>query len=541
MELLEASLRLNNNIASKYIDGDKEITSLFDYQNVNDQKTFSERSIELTTRKFPREELVAYLLDFHKRYKADEATYNNIYRMKDPRSVVVIGGQQAGLLTGPLYTIHKIISIIKLAKEQEQLLNIPVIPIFWIAGEDHDFNEINHAFVSKDEKVEKRTIAQKHYKKSPVSTIKINKKIAEEWIKEIIGTYGETVHTNSLLEQLFIDLNQSDTYVDFFIRIILRLFPNKGLVLVDSGDEGLRKIGSPFTELIIRQNAELGENVLCGQMSLKEMGYGEPIEMNEENAHLFYLQKGERILLERSNGHFIGKNKECHFDQASLINIARNEPYLLSNNVVTRPLMQEYVFPTLAFISGPGEIAYWSVLKKAFHLFGFKVPPVIPRLMISFVDRKVNQYIKEKGISIELVLKDGASHAKQEWLWEQKPFDIDKVTEETLTGILNVHRPFKELAIEIDPGLQAFAEKNAQILQTQIYLLKQKMEKSILFKNQVELNKFDCIDLCLRPLNTSQERIWNIFYYINLFGFDFIKELIELDFKWNGHHKVVYI
>lgn len=541
MELQDVAQALSNKVASAYIREEDEVASFFDYPNIQNKETYKKRMEELGNRQFPRQELVDYLLTFHKKFDVSDKTITNINRMLDSKSVVVIGGQQAGLLTGPLYSIHKIISILTFAKEQEKLLNVPVLPVFWVAGEDHDFAEINHTYVLHDGRVDKRAIKQKHYKKSPASQLIIDQNNAEDWIREIVSSFGETSYTNDILNHLYDDLRKSVTYVDFFINIVFRLFKEHGLIVVDSGDAGFRKIGSPFMETIIRKNSELGEKVLCGQLTLKELGYGQPIEINEHNAHLFLIQDGERILLERSKTQFVGKNNECQFENSALLELNHKQPELFSNNVATRPLMQEYVFPTLAFISGPGEIAYWAALKKAFHLFGFKVPPVIPRLMISIVDRKTEKYVKELGLDIAEVIKSGCQKEKEEWLKKQQPFPIDHMAEETITRILNVHQPFKELAIQVDPHLKDLAEKNAELIASQIYYLKQKMEKTIRFQHKVELDKFDHVHYALKPLNAPQERIWNIFYYLNLYGYQMIDEMLELNYQWNNHHKVITI
>ncbi len=93
-----------------------------------------------------RDKLTEALTEMNKEWDAPESTYKAIERLKEENSAVVIGGQQAGLLTGPLYTINKVLSVIQFAKQQESKLNVPIIPVFWIAGEDHDFDEINHVF-----------------------------------------------------------------------------------------------------------------------------------------------------------------------------------------------------------------------------------------------------------------------------------------------------------------------------------------------------------------------------------------------------------
>src|SRR5699024_12707310 len=113
---------------------------------------------------------------------APDATIAQIERLRDERSVVVIGGQQAGLLTGPLYTIHKIVSIIKYAKEQEAKLNIPVIPVFWIAGEDHDYADINHVYTTENGNLTKQKIAQQAWKHITISNLSLNYSLHKKWI-----------------------------------------------------------------------------------------------------------------------------------------------------------------------------------------------------------------------------------------------------------------------------------------------------------------------------------------------------------------------
>src|SRR5699024_1742087 len=169
-------------------------------------------------------------------------------------SVVVIGGQQAGLLTGPMYTINKIMSIIQLAKQQENKYNIPVLPVFWIAGEDHDFDEINHIHMPAATGMKKHTIHQQTSKKTPISELLIDHSAARRWLDELFEQLYETAHTKSLYNMLQMCLEQAQSYVDFFARIIHQLFDEEGLILVDSADVSLRSLESDyFTQLIDKQ------------------------------------------------------------------------------------------------------------------------------------------------------------------------------------------------------------------------------------------------------------------------------------------------
>src|SRR5690625_4916666 len=151
----------------------RSVMKFFDYHPF---ESVDERVEELSNRSFKREELAAILAERNTAWGAGEATLKNIKKFHNPESVVVVGGQQAGLLTGPLYTINKIISILQYAKEQEKRLDIPVLPVFWIAGEDHDFEEVNHVFFPHGKGLNKFPLKQSHYKKLPVTDIALDQK-----------------------------------------------------------------------------------------------------------------------------------------------------------------------------------------------------------------------------------------------------------------------------------------------------------------------------------------------------------------------------
>src|SRR5699024_4099919 len=226
MAVQSIELKNRNKLVRQYVNG--ELEDLFAYDPFNDT---NKRIAHLQERNFPREELAKYLKAMNETWQAPEATFYEIERLRDERSVVVIGGQQAGLLSGPLYTVHKIISIIKYAREQEELLGIPVIPVFWIAGEDHDYDEINHIFTHAEGKLKKRMIGQVEWEKKSISHIPLDEEMTKEWVKQVFNDLVETEYTRHLASFIFEAVEQSNTFVDFFARIIFGLFKEEGIVL----------------------------------------------------------------------------------------------------------------------------------------------------------------------------------------------------------------------------------------------------------------------------------------------------------------------
>jgi bacillithiol biosynthesis cysteine-adding enzyme BshC len=372
MEMLNLSLPATNRFASNYLEQSADILPFFHYR-FNDMTEDRKRLDELNNRQFPREDVAVHIENYMERFPSSEAVKKSISKLKQNNSVVVIGGQQAGILTGPLYSLHKIISIIKLAEQKEKQLGVPVVPVFWIAGEDHDFHEVNHVFIPTEQKVDKWTYPEKVFQKKMVSDITLNKDICRTWVINLIENFGETRNTKQLIEFAEGQLVKSSTFDDFFANIVMELFKDYGLLIVNSGDSQFRLLQKEFFAKQIQHHAAITNHLLEQQSVVSKNGFPLMIDSNEQAANLFYYDKrlNERILLEfdHQDNRFVGKSGVYSFSKEELLEIASNHPLKLSNNVVTRPLMQEWLFPTLAFIAGPGEISYWAELKLVFEYF----------------------------------------------------------------------------------------------------------------------------------------------------------------------------
>ncbi|MFC4320283.1 bacillithiol biosynthesis cysteine-adding enzyme BshC [Litchfieldia salsa] len=540
MEVISLSLPSTNKLVADYVSADKDTSELFHY-DFQSQFIYEERKKDLLLREFPREKLASYLEGFNGRYGLGRKTFNNITRLLDPTSLVVIGGQQAGLLTGPLFTIHKIISILTLAKEQEEKLNVPVIPVFWIAGEDHDFQEINHIYIKNKQSIKKKMIEQKQLDKTPVSSVEIDKVECKKWIDKVLESYGETAFTRDILSRLNQHLDRSTSYVDFFAAIISDLFGHTGIVLLDSASNELRGIESEFFVSMIEKNEEMYDAVRSQQEFLTEAGYPLNIEMPESSSNLFYHHENERFLLEydKENLLFRNRNKQLEITKEELLVIAKKHPTLLSNNVVTRPLMQELLFPSLAFISGPGEVAYWAELKKMFEIWGMKLPPIVPRITMTILERSIETDLDDRDISINNVLNGGLFSSKEQWLMNQTGHDITKIVDEAKQQVEQIHKRVREAALGVDDSLEQLLGKNSQFIQSQLDFVTKAVQKKILLKHHVELSKYERIETSILPNRTPQERVWNIYYYLNKYGLDFVNKLLEVPLEVDGKHKII--
>ena len=188
MEVLRLNLETNNKLVNDYLINKN--FSFFHYSLTKEDKL--KRYEELMGRAFPRKQLATHIRSFMEKFSITKEIENSLAKLEDEKSVVVIGGQQAGLLTGPLYSIHKMLSIIIEAEQLEKLLQKPVVPIFWVAGEDHDIHEVNHAY-----KIEKGELIKHPYKQSLISDKQMVSKTyldqltIREWYEDLIASYGK--------------------------------------------------------------------------------------------------------------------------------------------------------------------------------------------------------------------------------------------------------------------------------------------------------------------------------------------------------------
>lgn len=542
MEILNLSLPATNRFASGYLKKEPEIMSFFDYK-YGDTVEDNNRLVELQNRTFPREILADHIEIFMQRYPTSPKVKESLAKFKETHSTVVIGGQQAGILTGPLYSIHKVISIIKLAEEKEKELNIPVIPVFWIAGEDHDYHEVNHVYVPSEQKLVKKVYPERMMQKKMVSDIGLDPEPCLVWAKEVIEMLGEAEYTQEIQNFITLAIKKSRNFVDFFAFIIMELFKEKGLLIIDSGNPELRRIEKNVFISLIEEHQAISNALHSQQMEISQSGFPLTIEPSLNSANLFYYEEkfNERLLLEYHNENqmFMSKNKTAAFTSEELLQIANDYPERLSNNVVTRPLMQEYLFPTLAFIAGPGEIAYWAELKKVFDIFDMKMPPIVPRLNFTFIERAVESDINDLDLTIEEVLEAGTASAVTNFFSTVKDAELDEQFSHMKVQVSQQYKIIEEKLASFDRGLLPLLAKNESKLLEQIDFMQTKIDHSIQQRHAFTFQKFNRIENALRPNGVPQERIWNIFYFLNKYGFSIIDDLMKLPLAFDGLHKVI--
>lgn len=522
----------------KYLEDVTDLSSFFHYEW--DQKALNKRIQEADFSKHKRTELAEVITSYMSKYGISVKSSQHIDELRN-NGIVVIGGQQAGILSGPLYSIHKAISVITLAKQQRELLGKPVIPVFWIAGEDHDIDEINHVYIERSRTLQKLVYPEKSRTKKIASESTFDQQLMDGYLDEIFKSLPETLYTKNLQSKVMELLENNLTYTSFFTALMNELFQEEGLLLLDAAYEPLRKLESDYFQLQILHATEIAKSVFEHEEKMEQEEYGTPIQAKESAAHLFYLEDGERFLLERVNNRFIHEAKGLSFTFDEMMEIAREHPERLSNNVVTRPLMQEMVFPVLSFIAGPGEIAYWGTLKTTFELFDMKMPVLMPRISISIVNAKTQSLLEKFSFTIEDVWDGSLQDAKLNYINNNRNEEIPHLIEEIQEDLTKKYNELEKLLITDGLKLSPLVQKNLQNHEKQLKFIHNAIEDTFLSKLDATINRYDRISMNLVPNGGLQERTYTPIQLLNEYGPTLIQDLLKVPYEFNGKHHVIYI
>lgn len=546
MEINAIKLPVTNPFIKRYMTDEEWVRSVYEY-NPWDERSVKARAayVEQEWNGADRTELAEVIRAYHAPELLSPAVELNLNRLAKPNSLVVIGGQQAGLMTGPLYTLYKAITLIQLAKREEARLGRPVIPVFWIAGEDHDSEEVNHIYLSdRENSLIKVGWTGTLTNKVPLSLQEIRPETMSEWLDSLSQRLGDSEYKKEWQETLRALVTEPITWTRYFARIMHRLFGREGLLLIDSADHGLRRLETPFFSTLIKRSKQIQHHAQQANERLLADGLPEPVHFQEMQGNLFLIEEGERQALFCIGEEWVTKSGQTRLSEAELLNIANEAPERLSNNVITRPLMQEYLFPTLYFVGGPGEIAYWSLLKEAFAQAELKMPIVLPRLQLTVLDRRVQKRMAEFDLSETDVLTD-LSAKREAWLASQTSFPLAERFAKVKRAIEREYESLVvELAREIGGNLREIGAKNQAKIIEQVEYYHQFAERTVRNKHRVELRHWEELAVAVTPGGKPQERVINFLSLWNDWGLDWFHGLLEaplLTADEPGVHYCVYL
>lgn len=434
-------------------------------------------------------------------------------------ALAVVTGQQAGLLTGPLYTIYKAASAVILARQLEERLQSPVAPVFWLASEDHDFVEVRSAFfpVGRGQEL----VFPGDFSLTPAAEIPLTQGAVEEVLHQLKTLLPQS----DFSPEVFSLLGEAarGSFSDWCGGLLCRLFSQYGLIVVDSCGLPVRSAARPVFSQAIDEGPEIHRLLAQAGAAMVAQGRKPGLDVSREHSHLFLLNRGQRMGLLREGATFVDAKRTFTLTQQELLHIALEEPWRLSPNVVLRPLVQELALPVLAVVGGPGELAYLEQLGPVFSHFGLQQPPVLPRIGGLLVEPPIARLLDKYNLMptqdidawLEATIKDADS------------VDIPKVFRDFQQKFRGEYARLIHGLVEIDPQLSQLGDKNLDKIMEQVNWMKGRSQAAFRQKHGDVIRHGQRLKIALAPRGQEQQRLHNVFWYINKYGPAFLAALMQ--------------
>jgi len=461
-----------------------------------------------------RAELVEVLTKQYQNIKTNKAVSHNIRSLAEPNTFTVTTGHQLNLFTGPLYFIYKIVTTINLALELK-IANPDknFVPVYWMATEDHDFEEINH--VNVDEK----NISW--IQQTNGATGRLNTKTVEAAVAAYKGYLGISKNGKKLAKLVENAYLQNDNLADATRVLVNSLFERYGLVIMNADEPTLKKQFSAIIEQdIIGQHSE--RIIEKTSKILNDKGY--KTQVNGREINFFYLKDNlrERIILK--DGVYTINHTDIRFTEEQLITEINDFPERFSPNVIMRPLYQEVILPNIAYIGGGAEVSYWMQLKDNFDFYKIDFPVLLLRNSALLIDERSASNLIKLGFKLEDAFLPIEELQK---IWIERNTNSRLNLKDELKAIEIVFEQIKLNAFKIDKTLESSA---ASAKTKTLHLLgnfEKKLFRAEKRKHDVSLKQIENVKNRLFPTGVLQERVVNLApMYVN-YGEDFLSSLIE--------------
>lgn len=458
-------------------------------------------------------------------------------QLADPRAVAVVTGQQAGLFGGPLYTLLKALTALKVADQVSRDHQIPVVPIFWIDGEDHDWEEVRSVAVF-DDHLEPRAISLPPHlpNDAPVANVTLDDSVSAA-LGELEQALPGTEFTPWVLASLRQSYAPGAGMADAFGRWIEQVLGDRGLVVYNSADPASKGL---VAQLFSRELSMPGQTVrLAGAAgaTLTERGYHSQVQLPDESLALFHLD-GSRKPIRQQDGQFVVGDRR--YAPGALVKEAADRPAAFSPNVLLRPVVQDALFPTICYVAGPSELAYLGQLRGVYEHFGVPMPLMYPRASATLVDSAALRFLTKYAVPLEaLQAQDEA--ALNNLLKSQIPPEIEASFAAATAAIASGMSRVTSAMPLVDPTLEGAARSTEGRMRHDLDTLHGKTIQAAKRRDDTMRRQFVRARALAFPHGHPQERAIGFVSFLNQYGPALVERLedeLPLDL---GHHWIVAV
>jgi bacillithiol biosynthesis cysteine-adding enzyme BshC len=452
-------------------------------------------------------------------FGASAKTLDNIAAFRSG-ALAIVTGQQVGLFGGPAFSLYKALSAVKLAAEARRL-GIACVPIFWLATEDHDLQEVNQTRIPAADGQLQRLAATTHSKPdAPVGTVVFGAEISD-LVTEAQKLLGATPATDLLAECY----RSGETFGTAFAKLFARIFAEFGVILLDGSDPEFDKIAAPLYHEVIERGEDLTRKLLNRDHELQAAGYHQQVRVTDSSTPLFLIRDGARIPIhgQESGMYLAGQEQLSHAD---LLNLAKSSPQSFSPNVLLRPVVQDFLLPTLAYIGGSAEVAYFAQAGALYEALLRRVTPVLARFSATLIEAKPQALLEKYDLAFQNVFH-GPESLRDEigarLLDASLQASFDQATAAVERSMAAVRKSLEQL----DKTLMDSANNAESKMLYQLTNLRSRAARAELRQTEVAERHARILSNSLYPDKTLQEREYAGIYFLAKHGTELLNGLLD--------------
>ena len=485
-----------------------------------------------------REEIAVVIAAQQERRDAPPRARENGALLADKKTVAVLTGQQAGLFGGPLFTLLKALTALKLAEQVARDHGVPAVAIFWIDAEDHDWEEVRSCTVF-DADLTPRSVSlpsRPTAESAPVATVRLDDS-ALAALDELERLLPSTEFRAALIAGLRRAYTPGSGMAEAFGCWLEQVLGDRGLVVYDSSDAASKPLVSSIFE---RELSTPGQTVKLASLAgsdLTARGYHAQVHAHDDSLALFHLAGGRRAIRQQDGSFIVGDQQ---FPAATLVEQAKAAPTGFSPNVLLRPVVQDTIFPTVCYVAGPNELAYLGQLRGVYEHFGVPMPLMYPRATATILDSAAVRFLTKYKLPLE-ALQPQDEAALNELLRTQIPEVVEDSFNEASRAIEAEMSRLIAAMPALDPTLEGAARSTLGRMQHDLQTLHGKMIQAAKRRDETLRRQFMHARALAFPNGHAQERTIGFISFLNEYGPAFVERLddeLPLDL---GNHWIVTI
>lgn len=462
------------------------------------------------------------LVAFNARFAASPARERNLSLLAEKGSAVVVTGQQVGLFLGPLFTLYKAATAIGAARQLSEETGRPVVPLFWLQTEDHDLPEIDHCWVPGPRQV-KLDYPDAAHSRVPVSSRVLGPSVtaALAELRESLSGLPHAEEHLALLERAYMP---EATLAGAFAEVAAALFADQGLILLDPREPAFAKLAAPLHRAAIEQAVPISEALAAQGRAVTQAGFSEQVHIRPGAPLSFYSPdgpEGPRYRLEASAAahmwSLVGHPRNATVTSHELFEALDREPRRFTTSALLRPLLEDTLLPTAAYVGGPGELAYFAQLAPLYALLKVPMPMTVLRSRFRVLDERTRQGLVKAGLTADEVCAPPSKLEAR--LAAQSGVETPDALEKRLTGILSAElNGLRERFLALDPTLSKPLERTENTVRYAFSKLAGKYGRALARKDQLASDRIERLRAMLLPNGAPQERVFGLPYFASRFG-----------------------